>query len=262
MSLNATTTRNALPQIHEEWAARRYSDSARHHFDQWTAQYPALRGYELAEIPFRVSTLPRGEADAVLHSLIALSQDGFSLAGLCILEAFSPRIVRLVEHTSVQGQFADLNDRYAHVVVAAWEAISTYNLALTQKVVANFAMNMLKYAAPYSDRKIARHETCASGDDLQQHIYTAIDTKSDTHTASAQVDVILSWAQDKQVLNSEGIHLIRSYYLTHTTHVERLDLAARLGISRDALYQRVHRLLSRLQTAVSSHIKRDNSQPF
>lgn len=58
MSLNVTTTRHALPQIHEEWAARRYSDSARHHFDQWTAQYPALRGYELAEIPFRVSTLP------------------------------------------------------------------------------------------------------------------------------------------------------------------------------------------------------------
>lgn len=262
MSLNATTTRNALPQIHEEWAARRYSDAARHRFDEWTAQYPALSGYELAEIPFRVSTLPRAEADAVLHSLISLSQDGFSLAGLCILEAFSPRIVRLVDHTSIQGQFTDLNDRYAHVIVAAWEAISTYNLALTQKVVANFAMNMLKYAAPYSDRKIAKHETCVGGDDLQQHIHTTIDAMDKTPSAPAQVDVILTWAQEKRVLSPEGIDLIRSYYLTHTTHGERLDLASRLGISRDALYQRVHRLLARLQATVTTHIKQDNIPHF
>lgn len=258
MSLNTTSTRNALPQIHEEWAARRYSDAARHRFDEWTAEYPALRGYELAEIPYRVSTLPREEADAILHSLITLSQEGFTLAGLCILEAFSPRIVRLVEHTSVRGQFTDLNDRYAHVIVAAWEAISTYNLALTGKVVSNFAMNMLKYSAPYSDRKIAKHETCVGGDDLQQHIHISMDGADAGPSAPAQVDVILSWAEEKCVLSTGEIELIRSYYLTNTTCQDRLRLASDLGISRDALYQRVHRLLSRLQTTVSTRIKADN----
>ena len=73
----------------------------RHHFDQWTAQYPALRGYESQKYHSGCLLLPRGEADAVLHSLIHFS-DGFSLAGLCILEAFSPRIVRLVDRTSIR----------------------------------------------------------------------------------------------------------------------------------------------------------------
>lgn len=259
MSRTISTAPHSLRQLTEEWNKRRYSDAARHRFDEWTAQYPALRGFELAEIPFRISTLPRDEADAILHSLISLAQAGHSLAGRCILTAFAPRIIRLVDHPSVKAQCTNRNDMYAHVIAATWETIGTYNLALSTKVVANFAMGMLKHAVPYHVSKVVKHETCCLSPD-EIHTYRAFEDTSHTgsRSAAAQVDVILAWAEENHVLRPANIELIRDYYLTSTGHEARIELASRLGISRDALYQRVHRLLSRLQSALAAHIKQDN----
>lgn len=260
MSSTTTLTEKALPQIHREWVSRCYTAAARHRFDEWTAQYPALRGYELGELPLRLSALPRASADAIMHSLISLAQAGHSLAGLCVLEAFSPRIIALTKLPAVCAQYDDLNDRFAHVIAAAWEALGTYNLRLTSKVAANFSMNMLKYSATYAERKMMRHETSLSPEELDMAGILIAENPSAARPPSAesQIDVILDWAHQTGVINGDGISLIRAYYLTHTTHEARIVLAEELGIGRDALYQRVHRLLSRLQAALARHIKADN----
>jgi hypothetical protein len=253
MSTYAPTHTGLLETLRTEWSG---SLSDHNH------SFPGIGVRNCGELERELKAARGGEQDRLLHALLGAGHHGDTLAERVALQYMLPKAVHLAR--TCRGLRAlTLTDRtpvdaVSTAIGAMWESIRQYPLNRTQKVKANIGMDALLIVNKTMSTG-APGEHTAEDTTLEQLLQdqgaaASLEPKWGNNILHDLVTV-LSWAIDTETLSPDDVRLLARFDLGEPH--ERDQLAETLQIGRNSLTRRVHRIRTKLTTALQSHI-RDN----
>lgn len=195
------------------------------------------------------------ERDHVLHQLIELEHTGDQIAGKVILKSFLPLAFRLARTcTSMRATWRNSpTDATATTIGALWEIIRTYPMHRTNSVAGNIRLECIKLLE--RGFGASADVELAVDDETLEHLVNA-DAATDTDDPFRDLVTLFTWAIDNGTLTADEVRLLARIELAEGNPGEERERAAdELGISRDTLNRRVHRIRSKLMTAVCGDVQ-------
>lgn len=250
--------RTLFTALLEEWVDLNRSRVTARTVQQWASRHPELQGaHRPADIVDTVDNAPADQQDAILLTLLRLTQAGEQLAGRILLQQMLPRLARLRRH--IKGPDDLTTDRWtadesAQIFVATfWELIVTYPIGRRpSRVAANLALDILGHV-----HRILRHsstEVVLPGRPLDNWVVDIIGPlypPREPHPDSNdddQLPSLLLWATDTGVLTPSAAQVMNSVYVKGETP---LEYSRRTGLTHAAVKQTCTRSKRRLREALA-----------
>lgn len=195
------------------------------------------------------------ERDHVLHHLIELEHGGDQIAGKVLLKSFLPLAFRLARTcASMRATWRNSpTDATATTIGALWEIIRTYPMHRTNSVAGNIRLDCIKLLE--RGFGASTDVELAVDDETLEHLVNA-DAETETEDPLSDLVTLFTWAIDNSILTADEVRLLARIELADGNPGEERERAAdELGISRDTLNRRVHRIRSKLMTAVCGDVQ-------
>lgn len=194
--------------------------------------------------------------DFTHHRLIELAQQGHRASVSVLMTTFRP-LARSVAHRLAPTAFQGMPMPHAidAATSALWETIMTYPLTRDRHVAGNLRGELLKRASrefgPSRSHEVPADDTLL--DDLMSDQSASGVTVG--RTALENLTTVLMWAVSHDVVTRAEVRLLVGIELADDPGTARQEAADELGLSRDSLNRRVHRIRTKLMTAVSGDIR-------
>lgn len=235
-----------------EWVDINSSRSPALTVQRWATNHPVLAGCTRpADIVDAVEAAAADRQDALLLTLLQLTQDGEELAGRILLQQMLPRLARLHRRikTSGSADYSQQADRQHIIVATFWEVIATYPIQRRPtRVAANLALDTLGKVHRIADRNndVLLHDAIDNG---FLDLHTEAHPAPSPAIADPDMPQILTWATDTGILTDAAAHLLNDIYAQGETP---LDYSRRTGISHDNVKQQCRRAKLRLRAALDT----------
>lgn len=257
---NTTGATHALfGALIEEWVALNSSRVTARTVQRWAASHPALAGASRpADIVDAVEAAPADRQDAILLTLLRLTQAGEQLAGRILLQQMLPRLARLRHRIKTPASSsADyrLQEDRSHIIVATfWEVVATYPIERRPtRVAANLALDTLGQVYRIADRnpEIIPDEPIEDGQLLNTcgPLYPAAEPQP-ADDPDDELPAILRWATTTGVLTPAAAQLLNDIYALGEPP---LEYSRRTGLSHASIKQQCVRAKRRLRAALDHH---------
>lgn len=194
-----------------------------------------------------------------LHSrLISLAQDGHTGALHALMILFRPAVRSAVHRCALQEYGMPADEAVDSGTSVLWESIMSYPLERTSHVAGNLRGMLLKQLSREFGF-LRRQETPID----EEHLRQLADT--DTHKGDSPVTpgrsaledlvTVLSWAVSQDLVTREEVQLLARIELADDPGAAREDTAQSLGITRETLNRRVHRIRTKLMRSISGDVR-------
>ncbi|MEV6774374.1 sigma-70 family RNA polymerase sigma factor [Nocardia sp. NPDC051030] len=249
-------TTSIYDQIAHHVGPLTHTSAARQEMAQWRETVPALA--EVTDDLEDLKQLVTADTDAVLGALLDLHQAGSQLAGMLLLHLMLPKLRKLTSYARVHHShcrhFAD-DDRRAATIASFLTVIGSYRARTKlagalglQTLSVSTGLRSLKSGYTVTPSAPAADELPTSDLVLNGLIDArAIGDQDDSITGTQ----VLDWALTREVITPAERELLARAYLVDDAVLA--DLAAELGMSYAGLRQRLHRLVTRIRSAVLTH---------
>lgn len=194
------------------------------------------------------------ERDLILIELLRLEHAGHGAAGKVVMKSFLALAFRLARKSSSVRDIwrHSPTDATATTIGALWEVIRTYPLHRTSSVAGNIRLECIKLLEK-GFGTIAEVDTVTVDDETLEHLVNT--TAEPVDDAFRDLVTLLTWAIDHDILTRDEVRLLTRIELADGNPGEERALAAEeLGISRETLNRRVHRIRTKLMTAVCGDV--------
>ncbi|KDA07186.1 hypothetical protein DC31_00250 [Microbacterium sp. CH12i] len=143
-------------------------------------------------------------------------------------------------------------DATATTIGALWEIIRCYPLHRTNSVAGNIRLECVKLLEK-GFGAVTEVAWTAVDDETLEHL---VDTNTEpTNDPIRDLVTLFTWAIDNGTLTGDEVRLLARIELADGNPGKERELAAEeLGISRDSLNRRVHRIRTKLMTAVCGDV--------
>lgn len=195
------------------------------------------------------------DRDQILSRLLELEHGGDVVAGKVILKSFLPLAFRLARTcSSVRAIWRNSpTDATATTIGALWEVIRTYPLHRTSSVAGNIRLECIKLLE--RGFGASADVELAVDDETLEHLVNA-DADTEIDDPLRDLVTLFTWAIDNGILTADEVRLLALIELAEgNPGEERQQAADELGISRDTLNRRVHRVRTKLMTAVCGDVQ-------
>ncbi len=238
----------------EEWVGLNSSRIPARTVQRWATAHPVLAGASRpADIVEAVEVAGSERQDAILLTLLRLTQAGEQLAGRILLQQMLPRLARLRHRiktpASNSADFRLQEDR-SHIIVATfWEVVATYPIERRpSRVAANLALDTLGQVYRIADRnpEVIPDEPIDDGQllNLCGPLYPARAAEPDD---DGEWPALLRWAANTGVLTGEAAQLLNDIYVLGEPP---LEYSRRTGRSHSSVKQQCVRAKRRLRDAL------------
>ena len=186
------------------------------------------------------------DTDEVVHALLTLHHEGDQTAGRLVLQLMFPRISRLALTGASRGYG---EDRAPEAMAAMWQAIATYPLRRTSRVVANLAMDALGHLGA----QVPDHSPELPVDITGPNPLEVLEVEAahpETTNASSEVVELLTWALHNDLVDAERIRTLALRHLGPRQTLE--ELAAQTGLSVSGLRFRLREGVKDIQAALAA----------
>lgn len=202
------------------------------------------------------------QRDAILLTLLELEAAAHPVAGRVILQAFLPLVVGYARTSAATRNIwrHSRSDAIATTISAAWEVITVFLDEVSEEHRRNIAgrirSNLIKTLSCFASHVGTEYNVaCDFLEDLGNDDPTnELGVIQDDPTQ--ELITLFTWAIDHGVLAREEIQLlVRIELADGDPGAARDDAAQDLGISRESLNRRVHRIRTKLMTAVCGDVQ-------
>lgn len=194
-----------------------------------------------------------------LHlQLIALAQDGHTGALHALMIMFRPAVRSAVHRCALREYGMPAAEAVDSGTSVLWESIMSYPLERTSRVAGNLRGMLLKQLSREFGF-LRRQESPIDDEYLRQLVDT------DTHagdspvtpgrTALEDLVTVLSWAVSQDLVTREEVQLLARIELADDPGVARDETARSLGLTRETLNRRVHRIRTKLMRSISGDVR-------
>lgn len=264
-----------MTELDHDWADLCGTRSFATELDRLVARYPQLTALRTG----RSVRLDQAEADEVLHALLAEHAAGSFTAGRAVLQCMLPAVRTIVRRS--RRHYPDLQDLEQETAAAMWDAITSYDLARSDRVAMRLQGHTLTRVV--GDRAPFAHGSRASRRSPVEEIPTEADVLSHLERPAVRDEApeacfspaslalgptgevldVIAWGLGQDVLTRDEAALLARLYAPDPDLPEYAELASgrgnyqkrvaeELGISHAALRQRASRAVRRLAEAVQS----------
>lgn len=225
----------------------------RHEWDDRLAHEIYDLGDELGEMTGRdaLNHVQHGhDRDATLIALLREHHAGNPIAARIVVQAFLPAAISHAHRSrSTRAMWRhNPEDAIVTTISALWEAVHTYPLEKTMNVAGNlrWALTSIVHTS-FSGHE---NELAVTDEQLDELV-----EPRETEDAFKELITIFTWAVETGAITREEIQLLARIELADSDPGQaRDDAAFELGISRETLNRRVHRIRTRLMTAVCGDV--------
>lgn len=245
--MNVTSTATSLEAVlYDEW---------NDHLAHATHDYGAigiLTGEELLELVQRPQ--PVDDRDQILITLLELDRSGHAQAGRVLLQAFLPLAIRQARTSGATNELWKHSraDAVATQISALWEVIHTFPLHRRSSVAGNIRKEALKILHSSLGHHVGKEFTVSEG--FLEHLVNQDAEVQDD--AFRDLVTIFTWAIEAGILSRDEIKLLARIELAdEDPGAVREAAAEELGVSRETLNRRIHRIRTKLMTAVSGDVQ-------
>lgn len=192
--------------------------------------------------------------DRILLHLLELEHAGHPYAGKVVMKSFLALAFRLARtSTSVRALWRHSpTDATATTIGALWEVIHTYPLHRTNSVAGNIRLECVKLLEK-GFGAITDVDSIAVDDETLEYLVDA--NAEPVEDAFRDLVTLLTWAIDTGTLTADEVRLLTRIELAEgNPGEERVRAADELGISRETLNRRVHRIRTKLMNAVCGDV--------
>lgn len=196
---------------------------------------------------------PAADRDATLLALLTLEHEGDEVAGRVLLKSFLPVAFRLARTSSSTRSLWQHSptDATATTISVLWEVIHTYPLHRDRAVSGNIRGECLKLL----EKDLGTHAGMEITVDTETLDQIVTDNEPWGDDAFRNLVTLLTWAVDSNTLTRDEVALLARIELADgDPGDERERAAAEVGISRETLNRRVHRIRTKLIHAVSGDV--------
>lgn len=267
---------DVMAELDLDWANLVQTRSFADEIDGFIQRFPKLEALGSGAPNARLGA---GDADEILHGLLAAYAAGSYPAGRTVLQCMLPAIKAIVRRS--RRHYPDVQDLEQEAMAAMWGAINRYDLGHSEKVAMRLHGTTLTYVV--GDRAPFAHGTRASRAPGLTEIATednilellerpdAADPSSETCFSlmsaslgpTGEVLDVIAWGVDAGAITSEEANLLARLYAPDPDLPEYAELtsgrgnyqrrvAEELGLSHAALRQRASRAVRRLAEAVQA----------
>jgi len=212
----------------------------------------ALTGDEAVNLIRRPQ--PAEDRDQILLRLLTLEHEGDEIAGKVVMKSFLALAFRLARTSaSVRTIWRHSpTDATATTIGALWEVIRTYPLHRTNSVAGNIRLECVKLLER-GFGSINEVAWTAVDDDTLEHL---VDSNAEpVEDPIRDLITLFTWSIDNGILTGDEVRLLARIELADGNPGEERERASReLGISRDTLNRRVHRIRTKLMQAVCGDV--------
>lgn len=192
--------------------------------------------------------------DLILLELLELEHAGHVAAGKVVVKSFLALAFRLARTSSSVREIwrHSPTDATATTIGALWEVVHTYPLHRSTSAAGNIRLECIKLLEK-GFGTIAEVDTVTVDDaTLEYLVDSSTEPVEDTFR---DLVTLLTWAIDNDVLTRDEVRLLTRIELAEGNPGKERALAAEeLGISRETLNRRVHRIRTKLMTAVCGDV--------
>lgn len=192
--------------------------------------------------------------DSVLIQLLELEHAGHQPAGKVVMKSFLALAFRLARTSaSVRDIWRHSpTDATATTIGALWEVIRTYPLHRSNSVAGNIRLECIKLLEK-GFGAVTEVDTIAVDDETLEYLVDANTEPVDD--AFRDLVTLFTWAIDNGTLTADEVRLLTRIELAEGNPGEERERAAEeLGISRETLNRRVHRIRTKLMSAVCGDV--------
>lgn len=202
------------------------------------------------------------QRDVILLELLELEAAGHPVAGRVILQSFLPLVVGYARTSAATRNLwrHSRSDAIATTISAAWEVITVFldevGPSHRRNIAGRIRSNLIKTLSCFASHVGTEYNVAC---DFLEDLGNADPTNElgIIHDDPAQELITLfTWAIDHGVLARDEIHLLVRIELSECDPGDaRNDAAHDLGITRESLNRRVHRIRTKLMTAVCGDVQ-------
>ena len=215
-----------------------------------------------AELELELRAAPKADQDQMLHALLLAAAEGDEIAEAIVLHHMLPKAVHLARSCAALRSHSPA-DAVATAIGAMWEAIRTYPLHRSSSVHGNLGLNALSIISRTlgaghrkgSEEYPTSDEGLAAAMLLEGGVATLEPEWGDD--SFRDLVTVLRWATDTGVLSCDEVRILARCDLGDDD--ERQALADQLGLTRQSLNRRVHRVRTKLIEAVQAHVRANGS---
>jgi hypothetical protein len=198
---------------------------------------------------------PPEERDRFLLRLLELERAGDEIAGKVILKSFLPLAFRLARASrSMQPIWRHSpTDATATTIGVLWQVIHTYPLHRTSSVSGNIKKGCIKLLEQhfYDTRSVP---DVVVEDEILEYLVNG--DAEPVNDPFHDLVTLFTWAIDNGTLTADEVRLLARIELAEGDPGEERERAAdEVGISRDTLNRRVHRIRTKLMNAVCGDVQ-------
>lgn len=202
------------------------------------------------------------QRDAILLELLKLEGAGHPVAGRVILQSFLPLVVGYARTSAATRNLwrHSRADAIATTISAIWEVITVFldevGSGHSRNIAGRIRSNLIKTLSCFAGHVGTEYNVaCDFLEDLGNNDPTnELGIIQDDPTQ--ELITLFTWAIDHCILAREEIHLLVRIELAEgDPGAARDDAAHDLGISRESLNRRVHRIRTKLMTAVCGDVQ-------
>ena len=194
------------------------------------------------------------DRDEILIQLLELEHTGNAVAGKVVMKSFLALAFRLARTSSSVRPIwrHSPTDATATTIGALWEVIRTYPLHRTRSVAGNIRLECVKLLER-GFGTVTEVSWTAVDDETLEYLVDANTEPADDPVRD--LITLFTWAIDNGTLAADEVRLLARIELADgIPGEERERAAAELGISRDSLNRRVHRIRTKLMQAVCGDV--------
>lgn len=202
-------------------------------------------------------TQDRGSRDQLLLTLLTLEHAGDKVAGQVLVKTFLALAFRLARTSAATRDIfrVSTTDATATTISVLWEVIHTYKVDEWTHSVAGYIRGQMLHVLETSFVSPRDVEKVSVDEQTFNEIVDVPSLEDEPMAVFQDLFTVLTWAVDSGTLRRDEIEiLVRIELAVGDPGSARDELAEELAVSRETLNRRLHRIRTKLMTAVSGDL--------
>lgn len=199
----------------------------------------------------------QGVQDELLIALLTLEHAGDKVAGQVIVKSFLPLAFRLARTSAATRDIfrVSTTDATATTISVLWEVVHTYKIDNWTHSVAGYIRGQMLHVLEASFVTLKDVEKVSVDEQTFNEIVDVPSFEDEPMAVFQDLVTVLTWAVDSGTLRKDEIEiLVRIELAVGDPGDARDEMAEELGISRETLNRRLHRIRTKLMSAVSGDL--------